>query len=134
MSPEGTPKDPPHAYRRWIEGSGLSLEANTTSTPSPNVFYVLQEGVVCFSSRTLGVAREEFNRLRGAFWETLLRSPDPQQRLAGARGLLRSDPSHGGALKVLAADGDKDDLRHLARARDRAIRDARRLAGPGAAG
>jgi hypothetical protein len=113
-------------YRRWIEGSDLSLEANTPSTPTAGVYYVLQAGVVCFSSDDLAQAQEVFVRLGVAHWEALLASPDPQQRLDGARGLLRHDGSHGRALEILAADGSEQDHRRIAQARQRAQHRARR--------
>src|SRR5581483_7952937 len=81
-------------FRRWIEGAGLSLEANTPSTPTTDVYYVLQGGVVCFSSADLSEAGEVFDRLRVGHWEGLLASRDPQQRLDGARGLFRHDHLH----------------------------------------
>ena len=35
----------PHGYfRRWIEGSDFSLEANTPAVPSDDLFYVLVAG------------------------------------------------------------------------------------------
>ena len=113
-------------YRRWIEGSGLSLEANTPSTPTAGVYYVLQEGVVCFSSDDPAEAREVFDRLGAAHWEALLASPDPQKRLDGARGLFRHDRSHPGALAVLAQDGSDQDRHRIAQARQRAHYEARR--------
>lgn len=113
-------------YRRWIEDSGLSLEANTPSTPTAGVYYVLQEGVVCFSSDDMAAAREVFDRLGVAHWEALLTSPDPHQRLDGARGLFRHDGSHGRALEVLTADGTDQDRHRMAKAQQRARYEARR--------
>jgi hypothetical protein len=107
-------------FRRWIEGAGLSLEANTSSTPTKGVYYVLQGGVVCFSSDDLAEAGEVFDRLRVGHWEGLLSSRDPQQRLDGARGLFRHDHAHSGALKILTADGSDQDRKHVAQARHRA--------------
>jgi hypothetical protein len=113
-------------YRRWIEGSGLSLEANTPTVPAPGVYYVLQEGNVCFSSGDLDEAREVFEGLGVAHWEGLLTSADPQQRLDGARGLFRHDQAHARALAVLAEDGSEQDRRRIAQARQRANYAARR--------
>ena len=113
-------------YRRWIEGSGLSLEANTPGTLMAGVYYVFQEGVACFSSDDLAAAREVFDRLGVAYWEVLLTSPDPQQRLDGARGLFRHDRSHGRALAILTADGDDRDRHRITQARQRAFHEARR--------
>jgi hypothetical protein len=112
-------------FRRWIEGAGLSLEANTASTPTMGIYYVLQGGVVCFSSDDLAEAGEVFDRLRLGHWEGLLASRDPQQRLDGARGLFRHDHLHARALEVLAADGSAQDLKRVAQARNRARHAAR---------
>jgi hypothetical protein len=113
-------------YRRWIEDSGLSLEANTPSTPTTGAYYVFQEGVVCFTSEDLDAAREVFDRLGMAHWEAMLTSHDPQQRLDGARGLFRHDLSHDRALEVLTADGSDQDRRRIAQARHRAQYEERR--------
>jgi hypothetical protein len=113
-------------YRRWIEGSGLSLEANTPSTPMADVYYVLQEGVACFSSDDVVAAREVFDRLGLSHWEALLTSSDPRQRLDGARGLFRHDRSHDRAIAVLSADGDDRDRLRMTQARQRALYEARR--------
>jgi hypothetical protein len=113
-------------YRRWIEGSGLSLEANTPSTPKDGIYYVLQEGQIRFSSDDLAAAREVFQNLCISHWEELLDSPDPQKRLDGARGLFRHDRTHARALEVLAADGDDHDRHRIAQARQRARYEERR--------
>ena len=113
-------------YRRWIEGSGLSLEANTPSTPQGGVYYVLQEGEVRFSSDDLAAAREVFQNLCISHWEELLTSPNPQKRLDGARGLFRHDPSHAASLAVLTTDGDDQDRHRIAQARQRARYEERR--------
>jgi hypothetical protein len=107
-------------YRRWIEGTTLSLEANTPDVPTRGVYYVLQEGVVCFSSDDLAEAKEVFERLRIVHWEELLSSRDPQKRLDGARGLFSHDRSHARALEILTADGSDADRERIARARQRA--------------
>jgi hypothetical protein len=120
----------PHAehrpYRRWIEGSSLSLEANTPSSPIADVYHVLREGVVCFSSDDLEAAREVFDRLAVAHWEDLLTSPHAHLRLDAARGLFGHDPKHSRALAILVADGDDRDRRRLAQSRQRAQYEARR--------
>jgi hypothetical protein len=113
-------------YRRWIEGADLSLEANTSSTPTEGVYYVLQGGVVCFSSDNLAEAGDVFDRLRMVYWENLLASRDAQERLDGARGLFSHDHSHIRALEVLAAEGSDQDLKRVAQARHRARYAARR--------
>jgi hypothetical protein len=112
-------------YRRWIEGAGLSLEANTPSTPTEGVYYVLQGGIVCFSSDNLSEAGEVFDRLRIVYWENLLASRNVQERLDGARGLFRHDHSHMRALEVLAAEGSDQDHKRVAQARHRARHAAR---------
>jgi hypothetical protein len=121
MSLDRVPEAQDRPYRRWIEGSGISLEANTPSTPTAHVYYVLQAGVIHFSSADLAEAQEVFVRLGVVHWETLLTSPDLQQRLDGARGLLSHDGSHRGALAVLTADGTDQDRRRIAQARQRAL-------------
>jgi hypothetical protein len=113
-------------YRQWIEGSGLSLEANTPSTPPDGLYYVLQEGEVRFSSDDLVTAREVFHGLCVDHWEDLLTSSDPQQRLDGARGLFRHDRTHARALEILAADGNDQDRHRIAQARQRARYEERR--------
>lgn len=112
-------------YRRWIEGAGLSLEANTPSTPTTGVYYVFQGGIVCFSSDNLTEAGDVFDRLRIVYWENLLASRDAQERLDGARGLFSHDHSHLRALEVLAAEGSDKDLKRVAQARHRARHAAR---------
>jgi hypothetical protein len=67
-----------------------------------------------------------FVRLGVAHWETLLTSPDPKQRLDGARGLLRHDRSHGRALEILTADGSDQDRHRIAQAAKRALYEERR--------
>jgi hypothetical protein len=113
-------------FRQWIEGSGLSLEANTASTPTEGVFYVLQAGVVRFSSEDLAEAREVFHSLCIDHWEELLTSPNRQERLDGARGLFRHDASHARALEVLSADGNDQDRHRITQARQRARYEERR--------
>jgi hypothetical protein len=126
MSVDLTSAAPDRHYRRWIEGTALSIEANTPNTPTEGVYYVFQEGMVFFSSDDLAEAGEVFDRLRVNHWEELLASLDPQQRLDGARGLVSHDHTHVRALAVLAADGSAGDVKRIARARQRARFTARR--------
>jgi hypothetical protein len=109
-----------HPYRRWIEGSGLSMEANTESTPEQGVYYVFQQGVICFSSDDQDEAAEVFDRLRLCHWEELLASRDPQQRLEAARGLVRLNHSHVQALKILKVNGSEADRKRVTQAQGRA--------------
>ena len=47
------PDPTPHGYfRRWIEGSDFSLEANTPDVPSSDLFYVLEAGEVTVAPDT----------------------------------------------------------------------------------
>jgi hypothetical protein len=112
-------------FRRWIEGADLSLEANTPSAPTEGVYYVLQGGVICFSSDNLAEAGDVFDRLRMVYWEDLLASRDVQERLDGARGLFSHDHSHVRALEVLTAEGSAQDQKRVAQARHRARHAAR---------
>jgi hypothetical protein len=111
---------PARHYRRWIEGASLSLEANTPSTPTEDVYFVFQKGVVCFSSDSLAEAEEVFDRLRAGHWEDLLASLDRQERLDGARGLFRLDHTHVRACEILTAEGSDQDIKRIAQARHRA--------------
>ena len=125
---ERIPRGP---YRRWIEGTDFSLEANTTAVPQEGAYYVLQGGKVHFSSKDLSAATAEYDALCVAYWEALLQSQDRNTRLLGARGLFRRDHAHTSARRILSAEGTDHDRRLIAQATQRA-RHAERAALAGA--
>jgi hypothetical protein len=114
---ERTPRGP---YRRWIEGTDFSLEANTPSVPEGGAFYVLQGGSVRFSSPDFSAAAAEYDSLCVAYWEEMLASRDPNTRLMGARGLFRRDQTHAAARRILTTEGTDHDRRLMAQAGQRA--------------
>jgi hypothetical protein len=108
----------PHGYfRRWIEGSDFSLEANTPAAPRPDRFYVLVAGEVRLSTSSYAAASAEYEGLCVAYWEERLAHPDLPTRLLAARGLLRHDREHVAAGDLLTRQGGPHDRAVLARAR-----------------
>src|SRR5437773_7068825 len=81
-------------FRRWIEGSDLSLEANTPAVPSNDLFYVLEAGEVRLSTSDFPAATATYERLCEAYWEERLSSVDLPTRLLAARGLFRHNHGH----------------------------------------
>jgi hypothetical protein len=114
---ERIPRGP---YRRWIEGTDFSLEANTPSAPQEGAYYVFQGGTIRFSSRDYSAAAAEYDSLCVAYWEELLTSADHSTRLMGARGLFRRDQSHASAKRILTSEGTDQDRRLIAQASQRA--------------
>lgn len=114
---ERIPRGP---YRRWIEGTDFSLEANTSAVPQPGAYYVLQGGEVRFSSKDFSAAAAEYDSLCVAYWEELLQSEDRETRLMGARGLFRRDQGHAAARRILSTEGTDHDRRLIVQAAQRA--------------
>jgi len=111
----------PHGYfRRWIEGSDFSLEANTSAVPSDDLFYVLVDGNVRLATTNYLAATAEYDDLCQIYWEQRLTGSDLPTRLLAARGLFRRNQEHPGAGELLARQGDERDRSALAKARHRA--------------
>jgi hypothetical protein len=111
----------PHGYfRRWIEGSDFSLEANTPAVPRQDRFYVLVAGEVRLSTCSYAAASAEYEQLCVAYWEALLTHADLPTRLRAARGLLRHNREHVDAGELLTRQGDAHDRAIVVRARHQA--------------
>ena len=108
----------PHGYfRRWIEGSDFSLEANTPAVPDKDRFYVLVAGEVCLGPSSFAAASAQYEGLCVAHWEQQLTHADLPTRLLAARGLFRHNRDHRVASDLLARQGDDRDRAAVARAR-----------------
>jgi hypothetical protein len=111
----------PHTYfRRWIEGSDFSLEANTPAAPRTDRFYVLVAGEVRLDTHSYAAAAAEYEGLCVAHWEAQLTHNDRSTRLLAARALLRHDREHPVARELLTLQGDERDRAAVARARQHA--------------
>lgn len=111
----------PHGYfRRWIEGTDFSLEANTPAAPSQDLFYVLQAGAVRLSSSDFQAATAEYEGLCVAYWEERLAHADLTTRLLAARGLFQHDRAHRAASELLVRHGDARDRARVEKARHHA--------------
>jgi hypothetical protein len=110
----------PHGYfRRWIEGSDFSLEANTSDVPNDDRFYVLEASEVRLGTSDFADATALYESLCVAFWEAGLGSADMPARLLAARGLFRHDHDHPIAGDLLTRHGDDRDRAIVGRARHR---------------
>jgi hypothetical protein len=115
------PKPTPHGYfRRWIEGSDFSLEANTPAVPNDDRFYVLESREVHPGTNDYKAATAQYESLCAAYWEARLASEDLSTRLLAARGLFRHNPEHPLAGDLLTRNGDDRDRGMVGRARHRA--------------
>jgi len=115
------PDPVPHGYfRRWIEGSDFSLEANTVAVPTTDRFYVLEAGQIRLGTKDFRAATALYESLCVAYWEGRLRSEDLPTRLQAARGLFRHDHDHALAGELLTRYGDERDRGIVGRARQRA--------------
>ena len=111
----------PHGYfRRWIEGSDFSLEANTPAVPSDDLFYVLVAGKVRLGTNSFVTASAEYEELCLGYWEERLTAFDLPTRLLAARGLFHRNHEHRGAGELLARHGNERDRSTVAKARHRA--------------
>jgi hypothetical protein len=107
-------------FRRWIEGSDFSLEANTAAVPSHDLFYVLEAGEVRLGTDDYAAATAVYESLCVAYWEERLTSVDLPTRLLAARGLFRHNHEHPVAGEVLTCQGDERDRATVGKARHRA--------------
>jgi hypothetical protein len=115
------PDPTPHGYfRRWIEGSDFSLEANTHAVPNSDVFYVLEAGEIRLGTSDFRAATALYESLCVIFWEGRLSSEDLPTRLLAARGLFRHDHDHPVAGELLTRHGDDKDRAFVGKARHRA--------------
>jgi len=111
----------PHGYfRRWIEGSDFSLEANTPTVPRDDLFYVLVAGKVRLGTNSFVAASAEYEELCLGYWEERLTDLDLPTRLLAARGLFHRNHEHPGAGALLASQGNERDRSTVAKARHRA--------------
>jgi hypothetical protein len=118
---EPKPAPTPHGYfRRWVEGSELSLEANTAAVPSDDQFYVLVAGQVRLATTDFLAASAEYDDLCRVYWEEQLTGEDLSTRLLAARGLFHHNHEHRDAGELLASHGNERDRSTLAKARHRA--------------
>ena len=112
------PNPSPHGYfRRWIEGSNFSLEANTPAVPGKDRFYVLVAGEACLGTSSFAAASAKYEGLCVAHWEQQLTHADLPTRLLAARGLFRRNHEHAGAGALLARHGNERDRSTVAKAR-----------------
>ncbi len=115
------PNPSPHGYfRRWIEGSDFSLEANTPAVPREDRFYVLVAGEVRLGTSSYAAASAEYEDLCVSYWEEQLVHADLPTRLLAARGLLRHNREHVAAGDLLNRQGDTRDRAIVVRARHQA--------------
>jgi hypothetical protein len=111
----------PHGlFRRFVEGSGLSLEANTSAVPNNGRFYVLEAGEIRLDTRDYAAATEFYESLCVLYWERGLASVDLPTRLVAARGLFRHNREHTVAGDLLVRHGDDRDRATVKSARHRA--------------
>lgn len=111
----------PHGYfRRWIEGTNFSLEANTPAAPCQDLFYVLEAGAVRLSSSDFPTATAEYEGLCVAYWEQQLTHSDRATRLLAARGLFCHNRAHLAAGDLLVTQGEAQDRGRVERARQNA--------------
>ena len=121
------PNPSPHGYfRRWIEGSDFSLEANTPAVPGKDRFYVLVAGEACLDTSSFAAASAKYEGLCVAHWEQQLTHADLPTRLLAARGLFRHNRDHLVASDLLARQGDDQDRAAVARARHQAASASRK--------
>ncbi len=115
------PKPTPHGYfRRWIEGSDFSLEANTPAVPSDDRFYLVEASEVRQGNSDYVAASSEYESLCVTYWEERLTSADLATRLLAARGLFRHNNEHPVAAELLTRHGDERDRATVGKARHRA--------------
>lgn len=107
-------------FRRWIEGSDFSLEANTPDVPNEDLFYVMEAGEVRLSFDDFKTATAAYEDLCVAYWEERLTAADLSTRLMAARGLFRHDTDHPVAGDILTTQGDEKDRSTVTKARQRA--------------
>ncbi|MGV3723636.1 MAG: hypothetical protein ACO1SX_22290 [Actinomycetota bacterium] len=110
---------PSMRYRRHIEGTDFSLEANTDATPEAGHFYVLRGGEVELVSDEFPTAMAAYQGLCKEHWLNRLVSQNHSERMASAWGLVGLEPDHKDALEVIRTDGSDDDRKRLEQVRRR---------------
>jgi len=115
--PDPTPRG---YFRRWIEGSEISLEANTPAVPDDEQFYVLEASEIRLGTSDFAAATAFYEGLCLTYWEEQLSSSDIPTRLLAARGLFRQNHEHPTAGELLLRDGDDRDRATVGKARHRA--------------
>jgi len=106
-------------YRRHIEGTDFSLEANTEAVPEGGHFYLLRNGQVELKSDEFPEAMEAYQNLCRAHWQDQLKSVDPHERMASAWGLVGLEPNNVSALELIRTEGSEDDKKRLEQVRRR---------------
>lgn len=106
-------------YRRHIEGTDFSLEANTEAVPERGHFYLLRNGRVELMSDEFPEAMEAYQGLCREYWKDHLKSVDPHQRMASAWGLVGLEPNNESALELIRNEGSEDDKKRLEQVRRR---------------
>lgn len=106
-------------YRRHIEGTDFSLEANTEAAPEGGHFYLLRNGRVELQSDEFPEAMEAYQSLCRAHWVDQLQSVDPHERMASAWGLVGLEPNNVSALELIRTEGSEDDKKRLEQVRRR---------------
>src|SRR5436190_1285962 len=119
MAASLSPPTPNGYFRRWIEGSDLSLEANTGAVPQDDLFYVLEAGEIRLGTSDFAAATALYESLCVAYWEERLNSEDLPTRLLAARGLFRMNNEHPVAGQMLTSHGDDRDRASVGKARHR---------------
>jgi len=106
-------------YRRHIEGTDFSLEANTEAAPEAGHFYLLRNGRVELQSDEFPEAMEAYQNLCRAHWLAQLKSVDPHERMASAWGLVGLEPNNVSALELIRTEGSEEDKKRLEQVRRR---------------
>lgn len=106
-------------YRRHIEGTDFSLEANTEAVPESGHFYLLRNGEVELMSDEFPEAMEAYQGLCREYWKDHLKSGDRQERMASAWGLVGLEPNNESALELIRNEGTEDDKKRLEQVRRR---------------
>jgi hypothetical protein len=114
--PDPTPQG---YFRRWIEGSDFSLEANTGDVPPDDQFYVLEAGEIRLGTTDFAAATAVYESLCIVYWEQRLTSEDLATRLLAARGLFRMNSDHPIAGEMLTGQGNDRDRAHVGKTRHR---------------
>lgn len=106
-------------YRRHIEGTDFSLEANTESVPEEGHFYLLRNGEVKLVSDEFPEAMEAYQGLCREYWQDHLDSRDRDARMASAWGLVGLEPDHKDAIELIKNEGSEEDRKRLEQVRRR---------------
>jgi hypothetical protein len=110
---------PSMRYRRHVEGTDFSLEANTEATPESGRFYLFRGGKVELVSEAFPEVMEAYQKLCKKHWQNGLESDVLSERMASAWGLVGLEPDNKDALEVIRTDGTDDDRKRLEQVRRR---------------